>query len=263
MSLMSVSSFAQEIELGDERAFEDGFWLRVPKDWVEIPREVLDEHSRNMAKAMPNVPPQAFVAGFQHSEGRAWFTPPMMLVYIYEGGRIPEETLRDMRQFNRGFQAGARSTFDSTVPENMTGEFGEAQYDKENGLLISVSEMQVAGGPAVTELLVMKLTNSGAIVFVLGALREDFERWRPVFEAIACSTRVDPALDYNNVQAAPRRGPSVTDTFEYRFGYVMGMVAAILLLLAALVAVVKLLTRISRRRSSDSPPGLPPPPPGS
>ena len=77
---------------------KEGFTLKLPHNWVRIPGEILDEHSRKLQLAAPDAEKSAYDYGFQLSGAEHWFACPYILIWLNKTGRIPEGKMKKLTQ---------------------------------------------------------------------------------------------------------------------------------------------------------------------
>jgi hypothetical protein len=174
---------------------KEGFTLKLPYNWVQIPGEVLDEHSGKLQQAAPDVEKPVYDYGFQLSGAGQWFIPPYILIYVNRAGRIPEGKMKKLTKEKKGSKPIEEKI--SGIPDT---EVGEIMYDPDDHTLwmTFLAELEKVKG-----LIATKLTREGCIQIVCYANDQDFNEYRKLFEDIVKNIYISEDLEYK---------PRITDS---------------------------------------------------
>jgi len=184
--------------LTQEIKTHDGFTVRLPSDWKEIPRNVLDAYSDAVAKMAPTAGKQTFAYGFQHSSTQGWLTYPYILVQIKKTGRVPEAQLKSVQQVKQGLEKGAEKVQNSMSAIVSDARFGEPIYDPATHILFTRIGMDVKEVGAVKGLVALLLTQEGIIQIAGYTKASEFESYAPVIESIAKGVILEDRLKYQS-----------------------------------------------------------------
>lgn len=174
---------------------EEGFTLNLPYNWIRIPEEILNEHSRKVQVTAPDAEKSAYDYGFQLSGAQDWFAYPYILIWLNSSGRIPEGKIKKLTQEKKGSQP---------IEEKISGipntEVREIKYDsKEHTLWMTF----LADAEKVKGLIATKLTRKGCIQIVCYAEDRDFNKYRKLFEDIVDNMYLSKEIKYT---------PRITDS---------------------------------------------------
>ena len=186
------------VELTQEFKAKQGFTIRLPGDWVEIPKEVMDEAFAEVKQM--NRQFRAPHYGFQLAS-EEWMDTAYVMVQVYDGGKIPEPDARGRKEFEKGMKRGARDNagFGRDVISEI--KVGEITYDSERRIIWSSLEVKGPGGEQVREVVATVLTEKGAIYVAGFARGDEYEKWVPVFRAMAESVVLPEKLKYRSRRA--------------------------------------------------------------
>lgn len=191
--------------IAQEQEFQttEGFRLKLPEDWIEIPKEVLDDYSKMVQEMNPQTEKQVYQCGYQLKENEEWLTHPYILIQVKKSGRIPESYLKNLKTIQAGMEEGlnqAESNFKELVTRT---SMEQPVYDKINHILFATLTANVSGVGIVNGLIAVKLTEKGTINIYGYALKEDFAEYLELYKKIALQIKIeDPSLIYK---------PRVTD----------------------------------------------------
>jgi hypothetical protein len=209
---------------------KEGFMLKLPDDWVQIPGEVLDEHSRKLQQAAPDAGKPVYDYGFQLSGAEQWFDPPYILIYMNRTGRIPEGKMKKLTK-----KKGSKP-----IEEKISGipntKVGEILYGPDDHVLWMTF---LADSEKIKGLIATKLTGEGCIQIVCYAKSQDFNEYRKLFEDIVKNIYINEDLEYK-----PRITDSIPIISQINFDKFLSHVFTSALLI---VAIWLLLSRIKKK----------------
>lgn len=169
---------------------KEGFTLKLPDKWVQIPREVLDEQSMKLQQAAPDAEKLIYDYGFQLSGAGHWLTCPYILVCLNKTGRIPEGKMKKLAKGKKGSKP---------IEEKISGipntEVGEILYDPDYHTLWMTF---LADAEKVKGLVATKLTREGCIQIVCYSNDQDFNKYRMLFEDIVKNIYLSKGLEYKS-----------------------------------------------------------------
>jgi len=210
---------------------KEGFTLKLPDNWVRIPGEILDEHSRKLQLAAPDAEKSAYDYGFQLSGAEHWFACPYILIWLNKTGRIPEGKMKKLTKEKIGSKP---------IEEKISGipntEVGEVLYDPDDHTLWMTF---MADAEKVKGLIATKLTRKGCIQIICYAEDKDFNEYRKLFEDIVNNIYLSKDLEYK-----PRITDSIPIISQINFDKLFSHVFTGALLIAAIWL---LLSRIKKK----------------
>ncbi len=186
----------QAVELMQEFKTQDGFTMYLPDGWVEIPNEVLKQHSEKVNQLVPQIGKQVYDYGFQSPPADNWMTHPYILIQVKWTGRIPEEELKKYKQVREVFSEHIGDVEDMVSGILSNTQLGETLYDAENRILwMNISfDLQQIG--RVNAQIAVKLTEFGVIQVTGYATEDTFSTYQPLFQKIARQIYLDNTIKY-------------------------------------------------------------------
>lgn len=232
----AILSTAAAAELSQQYVTGEGFSIRLPGDWEQVPGEVLKAYSRAMRDLAPGADLPAYDYGYQPSGAGRWLAYPYILLQVRRTGRVPEEELSEYRQFRDAAEEGIRAAGEKAGGLFSSLALGETLYDPGDRILWMTMQAEVEGAGPFKALVALKLTSEGFIQLMCYSDADEFGRYIPLFEEIVRGVSLDDRLLY-----APRpRGP---EPGEARPGRGWLWAAAAVALAALLVSFPALKTR--------------------
>ena len=214
---------------------KEGFTLKLPNNWVRIPGEVLDEHSRKLQLTAPDAGKSAYDYGFQLSGANHWFACPYILIWLNKSGRIPEGKMEKLSKENKSLKEGSKP-----IEEKISGiqntEVGEILYDSDDHTLWMTF---MADAEKIKGLIATKLTRKGCIQIVCYAEDKDFIEYRKLFEDIVNNIYLSKDMEYK-----PRITDSIPIISQINFDKLLSHVFTSALLIGAIWL---LLSRIKKK----------------
>ena len=175
--------------------------MYLPDDWVEIPNEVLKQHSEKINQLVPQIGKQVYDYGFQSPSADNWMIHPYILIQVKRTGRIPEEDLKQYKQIDEVFSEQMEEVGDKILSTLSNTQLGEILFDTENRILwMNISfDLQQIG--RVNAQIALKLTGFGVIQVIGYATEDTFSIYQPLFQKIAKQTNLDNSIKYKPVLA--------------------------------------------------------------
>ena len=186
----------QAVELTQEFKAQDGFTMYLPDDWVEIPNEVLKQHSDKVSELVPQIGKQVYDYGFQSPPADNWMTHPYILVQVKRTGRIPEEELKKYKQIDEAFSEQMEEVGDNISSILSNTQLGETLYDAENLILWMNISFNLQQRGRVNAQIAVKLTGFGVIQVTGYATEDTFSTYQPLFQKIARQIYLDNIIKY-------------------------------------------------------------------
>ncbi|QDE32686.1 hypothetical protein [Shewanella polaris] len=211
------------------------FQISIPSDWVEIPRDVLDQYEKSVKNATGQA--QTFEYGYQSTSAVNWFEHPYALVQVKRTGRVPEGQLKQYKKIENGFEKGIKKVEESAGDLLSNVSMGETLYDQDKHILWSAMSMEVADIGKVKGLIAIKLTEYGIVQFMGYGKEDGFSKLKPTYNNMIHSITVDPSDVYK---------PRITDNAPTLFGINLGqtLIASIIGgLIGGVFGLFKYLTR--------------------
>ena len=210
---------------------KEGFTLKLPDKWVQIPGKVLDEQSKKLQQVAPDEEKLLYDYGFQLSGAGHWLTCPYILICVNKTGRIPEGKMK--RITNKKIESKPIDEKISGIPNTAVGE---VLYDSDDHTLWMTF---LADAEKVKGLIATKLTQKGCIQIVCYANDKDFNEYRNLFEGIVKNIYLSEELEYKS-----RITDSIPIISQINFDKLLSHVFTSALLIGAIWL---LLTRIKKK----------------
>lgn len=187
------------------------YQISVPSDWVEIPRDILDQYEVALQEATGQN--QTYEYGYQSTSAVNWFEHPYALVQVKRTGRVPEGQLKKYKKIESGFKEGIEQLEESAgnLLNNIT--MGETIYEEKKHILWSAMSMEVADVGKVKGLIAVKLTEFGVVQFMGYGKEESFSQYEPTYKNMIHSITVSEPDIYK---------PRITDNAPTIFGINLG-----------------------------------------
>lgn len=191
------------VELTQEFHAREGFTIRLPADWKQIPPDVIKKYFSEMTRANPQMPRAVANYAFKPASNMNPLPFPYLMIQVDHSGKLPEQRLADTRQMKRGIEKGARDA--SSKLSDVTAS--ELTYDADRHIVWGTLQMTVPDGGRLKQMLATIMTEQGVIRVVGFSTDEDYETWAPTFKAIAENLVLSEKLRYRPA-ADPRNTPS-------------------------------------------------------
>lgn len=184
--------------VGEDITFEasSDYQITVPGDWVEIPREVIDQYQQVISDNTGQH--VTYEYGYQASKNENWFVYPYALVQIKRNGRIPEDQLTKYKRIENGFDEGMKYVEETAgeVLSNMSQ--GETVYDPGIHTLWSNISMDVEGIGRARAFIAVRLTEYGFIQFMGYALEQNFSQYESLYRKMVHSINIEEKNMYKS-----------------------------------------------------------------
>jgi len=215
-SAVLAGTVAHGVELTQRIRDEEGFTIRLPEDWVQVPKDVLEEKLKEMSAAAPDSDVLSTVRyAFQLSSAKEPLTTPFILVQVDNRlGRVPEsglqqyETAADSRR-NEGIRETRRRAEKMFPGMTLDVERGSTAYDPDAHIVWRNSSWAL-GQRRLKMLYGIRLTEKGWVGLFCVGNDEDYEQYAGLFELIVRSVEIDEDLAYK--PRPPRRAWTPADT---------------------------------------------------
>ena len=191
VNLLLLSAAAAEKDFPTQ----NGFTVVLSDDWVEIPKEVLDNLSAAMAR-MSTAPVQKYDYGYQLASATNWAQYPYILVQVKEDGRVRESELASYTKMTSDMDEGMKKAQKSMGGLLSDSRLGETIYDDKNHVLFTTMEMNVHEIGTVVGMTSVKLTEKGTIQFMGYTLEKDAGVYVPFYKKAAIDLRLPEDLAY-------------------------------------------------------------------
>ena len=103
------------------------YQISLPNNWVEIPREVLDQYQRVMSELSGTR--KTYDYGYQLSPIKKWLQYPYILVSVVRTGKIAESEFKNYKRIESGFQKSISEFEQSAGHISSSTSHGETVYD--------------------------------------------------------------------------------------------------------------------------------------
>jgi hypothetical protein len=163
---------------------KDGFTIRLPADWVEIPRQVLDDFLARLRKTVTGMEKQSYDYGYQRGYGGRWFACPYLLVQVTRAGRIPERELTKYEVVRHEVAKAADRAQGGRGTALSGATAGTPLYDAENHILWTRLSINSAALGQIEALCGTRLTEDGAVWITCYDTAADFAEDCGLFEDI-------------------------------------------------------------------------------
>ena len=173
---------------------KNGFSISLPDGWVEMPRDVIDTHEKEIARLAPNVPTQHIDYGFQLGSSKNWFEYPYILVQMKNTGRIPESQLEKLEGYSVQESLDKHKKGLNSIMSDF--QVGKMVYDKQTKMIWMRIELNVANIGPISGISGMVPTEKGFIQVMGYSLRENYPTYEAIFQSVALSVSTEPGLAY-------------------------------------------------------------------
>ena len=243
VSLLIAVNGSAQVELTQAFETTDDFTISLPAGWHEIPKDVLETLTSNLAQLAPQAPIQVYDYGFQLDAPPEWFQHPYILVQVRNTGRTRPSELESMSKIEREMQRGLKETQDSWDSILSEFELGQTLYDPVEQILWVKFSMEVAEVGRVHGLTAAILTEHGAIQVHSYAPAGEFADYTPLFEAISRNVSVSESIQYR-----PHFTDSIPGFGLMRSALTWGLMGAFI---AFLASIPRWLISVSKRKASE------------
>lgn len=171
-------------------AFDAGsdYQVSLPNDWVEIPREVLDQYQRAVSELSGTK--KTYDYGYQLGPIKKWLEYPYILVTIARTGKIAESEFKNYKRIESGFKKGIGELEQSHSQIFSSTSHGETVYDPGIRTLWTVLSTNVQNVGKVRILVAVKLTEYGYIHVVCSSKDHEFTKYEGLYRRMVHSIRL-------------------------------------------------------------------------
>jgi uncharacterized protein len=173
---------------------KEGFSIKLPAGWIEIPRDKIDEFEKTIGTIDPDAPAEHFAYGFQLENSQNWFEYPYILIKIITSGRIPRNQLEKLDGYSAQKSIEKDNKNLSKVLKDIKVE--QMVYDKQTKMIWMQMEFNVATVGPVSGISGSIPTENGLIQVLGYSLREDYSAYETLFKSVATSVIPEPGLAY-------------------------------------------------------------------
>ncbi len=224
--LLSVPETQESQEFKLSQQFnKDGFSIRLPPDWREVPNDVLSAVFSTMQANIPEDKREVYDCGFQRRESKRWLEYPYVLIKVERSGRIHPDELTEYPEFKRRTEEGLGEAEELLEGMISKGQVDTVFYDSDKEIIWQTMTMEVAGIGVVKVVVGKKLTNVGGIDVVCYVEEKNFDKWGHLFGNIIRSVKLDEQLEYQSVVDPPQSGP-VSIFVKVMVGVLLGVIGA-------------------------------------
>lgn len=177
-----------------ETLFKDKFSISLPDEWVEIPREIIDSYTKDLATLVPDAGHPHFDYAFQLQSSENWFQYPYIVLQVKNVGRIPEKELKKLPRYI--LSQNLAETQKKLSPVISDFKPGQIYYDQQNNIIWMQIEAFVEATGKVSGLTGLVPTEKGYIQISGYSFEEHSSTYKPVFQSIIKSVFIDLNLAY-------------------------------------------------------------------
>lgn len=233
-------------EINQEFESAHGFTISLSDDWIEIPRDVIDEYGKIISERM-NIQIQDWDwdYGYQLSLSENWFQYPYILVRVVENERIPKSVLQNYKELKLGADLGMKEAKEKSAGLIHDYNLGEMYFDSDVNILFITSKMNMQEIGDSIALTSLKLTEKGYIQISGYSLASEADKYLPIFRDMAKQMKLDAHLVYT-----PRLTDSIPIIRSINWGSIAeaglkkGLMAIfIIFILGALASLIKRLKK--------------------
>jgi hypothetical protein len=206
--------------------------LEVPAEWEEIPPELLESHSLQMAESTGGRLTEVYQHGFRSNDPEVDFVLPECLVQIRESGRLRYRQFLELPSIEEMRPVAEEALADRSGTAVREMELRDAVFDHDTFSLHLRNTLELGYESKTTVESVAFLTERGLFTIHFYARTAQIDAMSPVYARIINSVRFDEELRYQ---------PRLTDRLPSRL-------PVILLACAALIAIGATAAHLSRRR---------------
>ena len=243
LSITMILVFVLSSGWAEAATFEtkDDFTLTLPDEWVEIPREVLNQFEAALLEASQGKNQQKYEYGYQLNSAKNWLEYPYILVQVNRTGRVPEGQLTQYEKIEAGFDQGLKQAEDALNGVISGGRQGSVLYDEVNHILWSGLTMNVTGFGEIKGTVAIKLTEFGFIQVMGYADAISFSHYSAIFKEAVNTLVVAEEYQYK---------PRITDNAPVIGGINLGRTAIAALIGAIIGGVFGLAAFLLKKRQA-------------
>jgi len=173
---------------------KDGhFTIQLPNDWIEIPKEILDEKLKIMKGMVKNIDEAYFDYGYQLDRNKGWVSYPYVFIQNTDG-RYSEKslhTLTDLKQDD--WEKEMEEDFSKILSDIELGAF---IYSAKENIIWSFSELSLNEGLVITEIGAIHPTEYGSINIYCSIIKAEKDLFAKTCRSIIKSVVLDEEIKY-------------------------------------------------------------------
>lgn len=232
------TQFSQEINICD------GVKLKLPDDWIEIPKDKIDSTYKIVAETT-ETEMVYYDFGYQWQQNKGYFSYPYLLIQVNESLRIPESEL-DMYKFNQGLNDGIESDEVSNIVDSIS--VGESVFDPIKNRVLTKFGME-SYGVEMTGFMDLQLTNKGYVMIYMYSIDSELAQYESLFTQIMDNIEITQDAKYiykdiNNTKAYNSKNDKSDQSI---FSKVLSGIVA-----AAILGGISFLVNSLRRKKKDN-----------
>ena len=182
---------------------DDGFSITLPDDWIQIPKQVMDERIQELSEISPDFQNVVCDYGFQHASHDTWFSLPYIIVQVQNIGRIPSGKLSQFKRFDDVTERVSNKFKHSFFDQVSDVSLNEPIYDSENNILWMFSSIDFEDGETMKGISGVKLTEKGTIQLTGYSSAATYDAYKEFFHDTFQNVSIDESIRY---------APLLTDT---------------------------------------------------
>lgn len=177
----------------------DGFAMRLPPGWIQIPQAAIAEVKQELERQSPTVKLPHYNFAFQFGSPDEWFTYPYVVIQVKRTGRISEAQLSKLDKLStddasKSLQDKARSLMTEI-------EIGKMRYDPVSRIIWTNIGANVTEVGRVSGISAAVPTEYGLLQISGFAKEREFMAFLLVFHELIASVEVDERVKYQLRQA--------------------------------------------------------------
>lgn len=196
-SLAAVTAFAVGPATRAATVYDGLATFELPKDWVEIPPQELEDATMWAAEATAGRLVEIYQYGFRPVRANVDHGLPQLMIQVRESGRVRWGQVRKLPPLET-LKENAQAAFPVAVPPIIVGlELVDVTFDKDRFVLRMEHRLDLRLRGEVRVLTAAFLTERGWLVFHLSDRQIRIDAARQLFDKIVDSVRLDPAIAYD------------------------------------------------------------------
>jgi len=175
----------------------EGFTLRLPSEWIEIPEQILNEHIKQSETLLQKEKSSGFDYGFQLSPKEYWLQPPYILIDVDNSlGRVSESEFKNIPKLNEIFAKGIDDFLKSSNDIINDVNFEMPAYDSENHIFWFKITSEFENAEKIKMISGFVLTQKGILKIFCYTAEEDYNQYVNLFKDIILNVQIDEQLRY-------------------------------------------------------------------
>jgi len=199
--ISSAYSFQDNFEDSKSIHKSEGFTIKIPNDWIEIPSDILNERTEESKKSFKYKGNTTFNYAFQNSSSIYWFEHPYIIISVDSAGRVSESELKNLENLNNKFKNGLDEFLQLSNDRLKGANLSKPLYDSINHILWLRIETSLQDIGDITGITGMKLTESGMIKISCYSMSNEYDFHSSLFKKIILSCKVDEKYKYKESES--------------------------------------------------------------